>query len=118
MVNISSEKKGLKSKSLSRTVKIEFTGFLVILGFVATVFGMYIFSSGYHSVDLAHNMDVLNAEFGLNIVDQTLQGKVLTPIQAYSTGWWQVRSGAMLMIAGSLLFGAVLVDMMWLAHDG
>jgi hypothetical protein len=93
------------------------TVFLVMLGAITMVFGMYVYDNGFHTIDIAQNMKYLNAEFDLDLIDKTLQGTLINSTDAYGLGIWQSRAGLLIFGLGCFIFGSSISDVLTMLKE-
>lgn len=76
---------------------------------IIIVFGFLLFMSGFHSIDLSHNMLLISYETGIDVyrenVDINLLGQGKTYEEWYLIGWGECLLGILLVFSGSLMFG-------------
>lgn len=97
-----------KSKLYKATRRLDFymVGSIFIL-----LLAMYMFGVGYHNYDMGYNMKWFDCEFGLDLVDTTLQGDKVDGNEAYQMGNIQTRVSMALFIIGGIMFGISYTEM-------
>jgi len=91
--------------------------FYMVSSVFVLLIGMYIFGVGYHNTDMGHNMVWLESEFGLELIDVTLQGIQVTGSEGYRMGHWQIRTSMLLFMMGGMMFGISFTELLNLLKE-
>lgn len=83
--------------------------FLSLLSIVSSV---YLFSSGFHNVDLGQNLKQINIITGQQFVDINSAGDVWTAEEMYIYGFKQQRQSLIQLGVSSILFGFAISKLM------
>ena len=77
---------------------------ILFLGVVLAVYSAYLFTLGFHNVDLGQNINTLNA-YGLNLVDKNSEGNLWTGSEMYAHGLGQQKISFSLLGVSAFLIG-------------
>lgn len=91
---------------LSRFLKFS----LFFLSFLIIIYGINLFYTGFHNIDIAWNEERISLAYGIDLEESTLQGQMIPLKDAYKTGLWQIRAALYLTLIGGMTFGILLVD--------
>lgn len=96
--------------------------FILLISVMLIFLGATIFYSGYHNTDLGQNIRYINAEFGLNLKEASMGSAIkttsvnLSGAELYSLGIMQMKQGFLISCMGWLLFGMVLMLLLYLGR--
>lgn len=103
----------INKKINKRRINLSIIISTLLMSVILLLLGMFLFMNGFHSLDTGYNIRYLNTEFGLNIVDETSQGDVLSDFEAYKLGHNQQKLSIYLLMVGGFLFGVSLTDLIY-----
>jgi len=117
-------KKEKKKKRRKNKVKLEEIARLVIimdimLGLVLIIYGVDMFTTGWHNMDVAQNLEEMEGEMNyillyygvnesFNYVETLTDGQLITLDDGYRLGARQIKQGNKLCIVGGVVFGLSL----------
>lgn len=92
----------IKSKLI---IMLYFVTFLASLIFI--LLGGYIYMIGSHNLDLAQNLDEIEARYGITLGDLHSDFKIHTYDEMYVNGANQQRTGLFYLLVGSFCLGGI-----------
>ena len=78
---------------------------LMLFFFLMSIWGMDIFSKGFHNTDLCHNEKIFSYIFQTTIWETTLEGEIISLDDCYIRGLNQLRMGFFIFGASAFLAG-------------
>lgn len=87
---------------------------ILIVSVIFMIYSVYLFSIGFHNIDVGQNIRYLNAEFGLDLIDITNQNINMQGIELYQIGIKQMKSGFILLFISTLLFSSSFCDVFYM----
>ena len=100
---VSKAKKG----KISQLIRLH----LFWLSFLGIIFGLYIFHTGFHNVDICHNEALISKDINLEITEIALDGSEWDLTTCYLIGLKQTLIGVYAILISSISFGAGLVEL-------
>ena len=88
---------------------------ILILSILLGVYSAYLFGVGFHNVDLARNLNIVNlgvAPYGLAFIDANSKTIKWTSDEMYSEGQNQMRESFVLLGVSALLIGGSLIGIL------
>ena len=84
---------------------------LIILLFLS-LFGMYIFMTGSHNIDLGYNARVLEVTYNTSFIDKTQQGNFIDIIDIYILGHRQILKGLFVLSISLFYYGIIIGNLL------
>ena len=76
---------------------------ILILSIILAIYSAYYFMTGFHNIDTGQNLNIINTDYGLNLVDRNSAGEYWSASEMYMYGQGQIRV-AFLLLGISVFF--------------
>ena len=70
---------------------------ILLLSIILAISSTYHFMTGFHNVDLGQNLNIINTDYGLNLVDRNSAGEYWSASEMYMYGQGQIREAFALL---------------------
>jgi len=70
---------------------------ILILSIVLAIYSAYHFTTGFHNIDTGQNLNIINTDYGLNLVDRNSAGEYWSASEMYVYGQGQIREAFALL---------------------
>lgn len=70
---------------------------ILFLSIILAIYSAYHFTTGFHNIDLGHNLKIINIDYGLDLVDRNSAGEIWYGSEMYAHGQGQMRESFVLL---------------------
>jgi len=78
---------------------------LILISFLIIIFGLHLFWTGFHNIDVAWNEERISLKLNINFQERTLDNKIMSLPDVHIVGLRKIILGIYITLFGGIVFG-------------